>query len=489
MEPLPRQLREKVDSYLVKKISFLFCDFETVPVIFKCEGATMNLTQRISALLFVLLPLLFIQAEAQLRVLSPDGGERFTSGDIVPVIWSGIPLTVPVNIGFSTDNGATWTEVERDVTGGRYLWTVPDIESSDQCLVRVQTQEPNEVEPKFIRAYEGHEGGANSVDISPDNVHLVTAGADGVVVMWNMGTGQELWRKKGHSKPIILTRFSPDGTLIATGSIDGTAIIWNAADGSQKHVLEGKGGMIWPVGFSPDRSTLATGNDDGTITLWNVQSGESRTTFDAHKEAVRYLEYTPDGSKILASSTDKEGSIIDAVTKQRIRGFVHTQGNVAGTKVIANGIQLTHDETVAITCGYDGWVRFWDAQNGRMLAEQSYHNGKEVSEIRISPNGRWMTSVGYDGTTKILDPHTGTILADIDPDMTGMIRSSFSPDNRYVAISHFDGKATLWEIGLQETDISDGTWTAELCDGELTGIEERKDSGFSDSELDLKARP
>ena len=436
----------------------------------------------------VLLAFFFTNVNAQIKVLSPDGGERFTSGDVIPVLWTGIPLTIPVDIEFSTDEGTTWSEITQGAIGGRYLWSVPEIDESDRCLIRLTTQASDDLNQKFIRSFQGHNGVANSVEISPDNEHIVTAGSDGVLIFWNMSTGEQLWKQKGHTQPIILTRFNFDGTLIATGSIDGTAIIWSATTGNPRHILYGQGGMIWPVGFSPDGTILATGNDNGTITLWSVEEGVALETFSPHREAVRYLEYTPDGSKIIASSTDRGASIIDAFTGQIVRSIVHTNDpNLRGRHVITNGVQLTHDGTVAVTCGYDGWVRFWNAQNGSFITEKKYHNGEEASEVRISPNGLWMTSVGYDGTTKIVNPHNGEILADIDPDMEGMIRSSFSPDNRYLALSHFDGKATLWELSVPMTDVSDGLWMIDYCVLEL-GVEEESLRSPSDDHINLKAR-
>ena len=431
---------------------------------------------------------------AQLKVLSPDGGERFTSGDIVPILWTGIPVTTPVSIEFSTDDGTTWSVIEQNTIGGRFLWSVPDMETSDKCLIRVSTQGTvDELNPKFVRAFQGNfqglHKGANSVDISPGNKYIVSAGANGEIVLWNMHSGQQLWRRKGHDRPIILIRFNFDGSLIATESVDGTAIIWNTETGNVKHILRGGRGIMWSVGFSPDGKILATANDDGTITKWNVETGNEIETFEVHSEGVRFLEYTQDGSKIISCSVDRGASINDAETGKRIFSVVHTFAALGGSRVITNGVQLTHDGSVLITSGYDGWVRFWSTHTGQLITEKRYHGGAEASELQISPNGQWMMSVGYDGTTKIVNPHTGEIFVDIDPDMEGMIRAKFSSDNRYVAISHFDGKATLWELSTQTFDVSDSMWTIEYCDTELTGIEEQNQRSSFSSHLDLKARP
>ncbi len=427
--------------------------------------------KRLLSLLPLLLLLILGTVNAQdLEILTPNGGEQFITGSTIAIVWGGIPLNWPVSIDYTHDGGITWNNVAQNVTGPRYLWEVPDLDQGVSCKLRIRYKEGGKGTPTFVREFVGHDKNANTVDISSDNLHLVSGGSDGDIVMWNINTGRKYWEKEAHSAPIILARFNGEGTLLATGSMDGTAKIWDVESGRLLQTMSANRGIVWPVGFSKDGKTLASGNDDGTISWWNVATGEHLRTVEVHNEAVRYLEYSRDGSQIYASSTDGSASIINVRSGDVVRYFSHSTRN---PKRIANGIQVTPDGSLAITTGYDGWTRFWDVASGRELNAERYHEGQEASEVRISPNGEMMSSVGYNNTGRIVKTtEDGDIIFDI-PTNSGLIRAAFTPDNSHVAFSHFTGRVTLWRLNEGVFVDSESEWRIEVCDGGiLTGVEE-----------------
>jgi hypothetical protein len=78
-------------------------------------------------------------AASTLTVLSPNGPETIASGTFHNITWSSTGTVGGVMIEFSTNNGATWSEVYPPNFGntGIYSWLVPVIESQ-QCLVRIK---------------------------------------------------------------------------------------------------------------------------------------------------------------------------------------------------------------------------------------------------------------------------------------------------------------------------------------------------------------
>jgi hypothetical protein len=76
-------------------------------------------------------------AEASpLTISFPNGGEVLQPGNIVTISWSGVPLTDPVSIDYSTNTGSTWIPITTSATGGHYQWLVPNT-PSNSCLARV----------------------------------------------------------------------------------------------------------------------------------------------------------------------------------------------------------------------------------------------------------------------------------------------------------------------------------------------------------------
>lgn len=405
---------------------------------------------------------------AQLNVLSPDGGEQLISGSVISIVWGGVPSTLPVDIAFSTDRGNTWTTIAVGVTGYRHLWEVPPVRQGATCILRITTESEDSGQPKRIRTFSGHNKNVNTVDISPDNTHLVTGGADGKLIMWDMDQTDHVWNIQAHNGPIILARFSNSGELVATGSTDGTARIWNVTTGTMIHSLSAKKGIVWPVDFSADDEVLASGNDDGSISWWNVRTGTLIQTKKIHNEAVRYLEYSRDGSKIYASSTDGNATIIDAVTGDELDRYRHASGTASP---VVNGIQATSDGSLVVTTGYDGWTRLWNGFSGDLIKSVRYHGDKEASEVRLSPDETLMASVGYNDTARILRTvPAGEIVFSIPTGAGGNIRSAFGPDGQLVAFSHFNGTASLWALPQGMYAESDREWRIEVCDNVLTGV-------------------
>lgn len=78
-------------------------------------------------------------AASTLTVLSPNGSETIAAGTFFNITWSSTGTVGGVIIEFSTNNGATWSEVYPPAIGNTsvYSWLVPVVESQ-QCLVRVK---------------------------------------------------------------------------------------------------------------------------------------------------------------------------------------------------------------------------------------------------------------------------------------------------------------------------------------------------------------
>lgn len=72
-----------------------------------------------------------------IAVTSPNGGESWMVGTSHDITWSSTGAIENVLIGYSANNGSTWTNVTPETPNdGRFSWTVPDAVSAG-CRVRV----------------------------------------------------------------------------------------------------------------------------------------------------------------------------------------------------------------------------------------------------------------------------------------------------------------------------------------------------------------
>jgi eukaryotic-like serine/threonine-protein kinase len=73
----------------------------------------------------------------------------------------------------------------------------------------------------------GHAINATNADFSPDGRRLVTAGADRMVRIWDLGTGQEILKLSG-DPPVTTVRFVSGGRRLIGGSMDRSIRVWDA---------------------------------------------------------------------------------------------------------------------------------------------------------------------------------------------------------------------------------------------------------------------
>ena len=413
-------------------------------------------------------PLLFSQVE----ILSPNGGEEFTVNDVVSILWTGTTKKELTTLEVSSDRGSSWETIAENQTENRFLWRIPNsMKTNDNYLLRVKTEDFHPMSIVLDTNFFVDNQAINTIDINFDGrLAAISAGND--IIVWDLKNHVQVSRLTHHTDRVYFIRFSPDGSKLVSSSADGTAVIWDVLSSSRAHVLDVQMGIMWRAVFSPDGTTVATAPDNGSLILWNVETGQQLKTYEKlHKEAIRFLQYTSDGKRILTSSTDRTAGIVDIQTGEFVLQVEHHQNDVHTRDAIVNGIQLTPDNSVLITCGYDGWVKFWNAQTGELIRARNDHMGEHVISIRLSHDGRWMTSVGYDGRTMILNPYTGDMLAELTlntPEkVVPMLRSAFasSPEKKVIAITHLDGQVSFWDWEKTTvTGISDSLWSIKACD-------------------------
>jgi len=189
------------------------------------------------------------------------------------------------------------------------------------------------------------------VTYSPDGMLLASAGNDGMVRLWEAGTGEQQGQMIGgayaipalvftsnssdlavangniirirqvESQRFVLTlsgegpfyslALSPDGHVLASGDSHNTVVLWGLPGGDVLHKLTPNPGidppqaaLVWHMAFSPDGRLLASAGGDKTIRIWDVSSGELLVTLTQHTAAVTSLAFSTDGLWLATGSLD-----------------------------------------------------------------------------------------------------------------------------------------------------------------------------------------
>jgi WD40 repeat protein len=247
---------------------------------------------------------------------------------------------------------------------------------------------------QLLREFKGHTDVIDfGVAFSPDGQKIITSSWDKTVRIWDIGTGQELYRFVGDTYGVNSVAFSPDGKYILTGGDNGVGI-WDAETGLEVRQLSGVD-QVYGAVFSPDGKYIATASNsaDGTA-LWDANTDKMLHRFTGTGR-VNTVDFSPDGKYLLSTDHDGIAWFWDIQTWKMLRQFV-------GHSAMITGADYLPDGKYAATASYGGTARLWDAQTGRELRRFAGHTNA-VENVIFSPDGKYILTGSDDGTAMLWD--------------------------------------------------------------------------------------
>jgi WD40 repeat protein len=288
-------------------------------------------------------------------------------------------------------------------------------------------------------------------DLSPDNRKALAGWTDGTVALWDVETGEEIWRYVG-DQPILAVTFSPDGGKVLVGGgyrlaqkvESGHIILLDAETGAEIRRLEGQPYAVFDVEFSPDGRTAASAGNGAIAILWDVDTGEEIRRFlhedywvDSQWAHESYWDvaFTADGRQIYTAHSSGPIVVWDVDSGEAVGQLV---GHAGG----AIGMQFSNDGRVLVSGGTDSQVIVWNVESGEILGRWSDHSGG-VGEVAFSPDENLLLGGGGDGTSSLWSLDKGEAIRRYG----GFVFSSqFLQDGRYAVVGHRDGAVELWRI-------------------------------------------
>jgi len=245
-------------------------------------------------------------------------------------------------------------------------------------------------------ALEGHTDVVGAVSFSPDGQRIVTWGFDGMVKLWDAGTGREVITLGAPSMdPVVAVSFSADGQQIVTCRLKQTAEVWGTTDGRQLRKLGAPTGDFTCLAVSPHVEWLATDHADGTVALQEAESGRVLLTLKGHTGLVTSVAFSSDGQRIISGSVDRT-------------------------------------------------ARVWDTRNGRETLLLEGHTDA-ISSVSFSPDGQWILTCGGDGVAKLWNATTGVELTTLRGDSAGVSSAASSADGHRIVTGNSDGTVKVWD--------------------------------------------
>ena len=323
---------------------------------------------------------------------------------------------------------------------------------------------------------EGHRGSVYSVACSRTSDLVASAGGDRTLRVWNAASGQELWRTSCVDANVpdnntcvgemVVVAISPDGAVIASGGDDGVVRLWDAGTGKPLRRLERHAATVQFLEFSRDGRRLASASDDGTAKVWDAKTGRVIKNASGHENSVYGLSISPSGEMLATAGRDGNVRLFWINDEKTLTAAPVNEGVLRGHLQPVYAVTFSADGESLASTGQDGTLRLWGPKTaGASLAQIDDPGGPTA--VAVSPDGHLIASGSANGSLHVWEVPSLDVpstVSDARVSVAGAHRGAvhalaFSPDGVALISGGEDGAVHFWTVApdavtLKPTDLA-----------------------------------
>jgi len=169
-----------------------------------------------------------------------------------------------------------------------------------------------ELENDEKKSFDGHKTWVSSLVFHPEGKKLFTADYLGVVQCWNYEKGDKLaWTIKeadrDNVRALVVTN---DGKHLITAGDDAVIKVWQTSDGKPVTILEGHEECIFSLALSPDGKHLVSGDLFGSVRQWSVDDWKQVRELDAKLLHTRKENFIADVGGVRSFAFSSDGKLL-----------------------------------------------------------------------------------------------------------------------------------------------------------------------------------
>jgi cytochrome c len=241
--------------------------------------------------------------------------------------------------------------------------------------------------PALAQDLSGHGGPVRAVLPLPDGQHIVSAGFDHAVILWDARAGQARAVARWHRGSVNALALLPDGRIASAGE-GGRIALWAPGLGAAPaQILEGHTGQI--AALAARGGYLASAAWDGSVRLWNLAHGSAQI-LEGHRGNVNAVAFRPDGALVSA--------------------------------------------------GFDGTIRLWAANGSNQIIAEA---GLPLNTLIALPDGG-LAAGGVDGVLRLIAPNGA--MREVEAGNRPIVALSLDATGARLAVASLGGTVTIWGL-------------------------------------------
>ncbi|MBP3957321.1 WD40 repeat domain-containing protein [Gemmata sp. G18] len=159
---------------------------------------------------------------------------------------------------------------------------------------------------KELKRYGEGKDSVESVAVTPDGKSVLVGNDAGVVTVYDAKSGDIVSKFDKHDGMMVYTIVtSADGKTAISGARGKDVHVWDIATGKELRRFKGHTEQVYQIALSPDGKLVASASFDKTVRIWDFESGKELKKLEGHADGVQGVCFTPDSRFVLSASWDK----------------------------------------------------------------------------------------------------------------------------------------------------------------------------------------
>lgn len=316
-----------------------------------------------------------------------------------------------------------------------------------------------------ILELEGHGDWIWAVDVSDDGLYIASGGGplrkptavegkpaptmDTLIHLWDGNTGELLKTLDGHSFTVDSIEFLPDNQHLLSAGWDGQILLWDMDKDTPLKSLQTGADIIYDLVVMDDKQFLSA-DSNGLISLWDLESSEIIRQYIGHEGAVNGIALSPDQQILASAGNDGLVMLWDIETAEPIRQL---KGHTSGV----NEVAFTPDGKYLASSSWDDSIRIWDVEKGSLYQLIKGHNGNTFG-LAFDKSGDILLSTSQDETVRMWNIHTGEEYYRFNGHTDWIQEIKYFPDMMRAVSVGQDNRLIIWRILSSAQEILD--WAA-----------------------------